>query len=143
MAGKRSDPKKKIKTKIKNRVQSDFEIEENMIFNDDDNDSISSYGLCNEALKSQIGSQGTLTNRSFSNLRTIKRPSLEEEDGESKSRQNALVDNPRCKDTTTMLTSAVNQLRSSAPTARINFNSSISDIDPDDNILKNILIKKP
>lgn len=142
MAGKRSDPTKKIKTKIKNRVQSDFEIEENMIFNDDDNDSISSYGLCNEALISQIGSQGTLTNRSLSNLRTMKRPYLEEDDGESKSRQKALVDNPRCTDTTKMLTSAVNQLRSSAPTARINFNSSISDIDPDDSILKNILIKK-
>lgn len=72
----------------------------------------------------------------------MKRPSLEEDDSESKSRQKALVDNPRCIETTKMLTSAVNQLRSSAPTARINFNSSISDIDPDDSILKNILIKK-
>ena len=118
-----------------------------MIFNDDDNDSISSNGLCNEALKSQKGSQGTLTNRSFVNLRSKKISSLEDDSTEDKipnvDKQKILADSPKDKDTARVLANSSNHLRSTPPTARINMDLSISDIDPDDNILKNMLIKKP
>ncbi len=138
-----------------NRIVSDFEIEDQTIFNEDDNDSLSSTGVCAETLmvgSSQKGSQLTLTNRSISNFKFKRKRSFEDKKSNEDVRNSSLALEKQLSVSGSQIDSAGmskqnlenfnltgGDRQQEIPTDI--YNASSSDIDPDDNILKNLLVK--
>lgn len=120
-----------------------------MIFNENDNDSLSSTGVCTEVISSLKGSQATLTNRSIHNLRIKQRNSPDDKDyGEVE--QSSLTLAGKQESFSSHLETVVFDGKKSIPGFGNqqqmppdvkDTTSSISDIDPDEDILKNLLVK--
>ncbi len=150
-----SNVKKKQQMHFHNRIVSDFEIEDQTIFNEDDNDSLSSTGVCAETLmvgSSQKGSQLTLTNRSISNFKFKRKRSFEDKKSNEDVRNSSLALEKQLSVSGSQIDSAGmskqnlenfnltgGDRQQEIPTDI--YNASSSDIDPDDNILKNLLVK--
>ncbi len=144
--------RKKHQAILQNQIASDFEIEDRIIFNEDDNDSLSSTGVRAESLNigsSQKGSQLTLTNRSICNHKVIRKRSFENKKtfDENKVTEKKSSSSESNLDNREMLIKTPNKyesFRSSHQEMPSNiYNVSSSDIDPDDNMLKNLLVKNP
>ena len=129
----------------KNCIESDIEIEDDIIFGNDDNDSLSSAGICHATTTSK-GSHSTLVisnqNKSITNLPPVNIQDIE------RVRSSQILVRPRSLSNTHYLAEPVGPLKLSSSMdnncmrlARLEPATSISDIDPDENILKNLLIK--
>ena len=130
----------------KNCIESDIEIEDDIIFGNDDNDSLSSAGICHATTISK-GSHSTLVINS-NNTKSIGNMLVTIEDVEHRVSSSHMLARPRSLSNTHYLVEPAGQLKLSSSMdnncmrlARLEPATSISDIDPDENILKNLLIK--